>query len=121
MPAATTFEVTLLLSASAGLSSVAPTVSIATYYSAAQLVDYYTSAAFTPAALPVTPLETLSAFTIESPQVLARAPTAGYFGPLILHIKNTLASTVSSGYYLIVTLTSDFYPYGNTNNLPLRC
>ena len=53
--------------------------------------------------------------------MIDRSPEKGYFGPLLLYFKARQSSTASSGYYLKITLTSEFTPYGDTLGLPLSC
>lgn len=45
----------------------------------------------------------------------------GYFGDLIINFQPRLSSSITNGYYMIITLTSEFYPYSNALNLPLNC
>lgn len=119
----TTFTVSVQMRTTSSAGTISPTVSIVTYYSAANIVDQVLNAPFSAptATLTNTNLQTLTTFTVPNPQTIERRPTMGYFGHLLIKFRPVVSNSVSIGYFLKFTFTNDFYPYSNQLNLPLSC
>lgn len=115
-----TFSVTVMLMTT-DTTSFTPTVSIYTKIANGFTVDQIVSSPFTAGAIINTNLPIFSTFTVSNPYIYNTQITKGYFGNLIINFEPTLPITVANGYYMIITLTSDFYPYSNALNLPLNC
>ena len=101
--------------------SIAPTVSITTFYDDDHEVDTILNSPFTPASISNTNRVTFTSLTIEDPQIIERQISKGYFGHLLFTFKPRTSTAVSSGYYFKFIFTSEFYPFSNQLNLPLIC
>lgn len=121
VPATTSFTVSVQMRTTDTSSTLTPTVSIVTYYSTGNIVDRVLNAAFATPTLSNTNLQTLATFSVPNPQKIERSPTKGYFGHLLLKFRPIVSSSISIGYYLVLTFTNEFYPYSNQANLPLSC
>jgi hypothetical protein len=119
--AGNTFTLNVELTTPTTLSSFTPQVSIYTYASTGNLVDNIINSPFTSGAITNTNLKTMTSFSVFSPYTISNTIKNGYFGDLILNYDPLPTSVVSSGYYLTITLTSEFYPYSNQLGLPLSC
>lgn len=123
MPANTLFTLSFQLRTTSSVGTIAPTVSIVSYYSGTNKVDQVLSAPFSSpsSSLTNTNLQTLTNFNFADPQKIFRKPTQGYFGHLLLNYQPVVSNSRTLGYYLKLTFTNEFYPYGNILNLPLSC
>lgn len=121
VPTGTSFSVSLQMRTTSTSASIAPTVSIITYYSATNIVDRVLNAAFATPSISVTNLQTLSTFGVANPQKIERSPTKGYFGHLLLYFRPVVSNSNTIGYFLVLTFTNEFYPSTNQLGLPLSC
>jgi hypothetical protein len=103
-------------------STVTPTVTIKTYSSVGNIVDQAINVPFNTTTIANTNLATLTSFTITNPQISPKTKIMkGYFGNLLLNFQPSKVSTISGSSYIVITMTSDFYPYSNIINLPMIC
>ena len=114
-----TFSLTVELS-TAITTAILPTVSIYTYATTSVIVDQKINSPFTAGSISNTNLKTLSSFTVM-PYEYSSTIVQGYFGALIINYDPLAPTSVSLGYYLKISFTSDFYPYSNLAGLPLSC
>jgi hypothetical protein len=68
-------------------------------------VDEIVNEPFTSGAITNTNLVTLTSFSIKNPYSYNRKITQGYFGDLIISFQPILSSSITNGYYMIITLT----------------
>jgi len=116
-----TFTLTVNMITTTVASSFTPSVSIYTKVDAGNIVDQKVNMPFTSGAITNTNLDTFTSFTISNPYSYNQQITKGYFGDLIVNFQPRLTSSVTTGYYMIITLTPEFYPYSNALSLPLNC
>jgi hypothetical protein len=116
-----TFTLTTKMITTTSASTFTPTVTIYTKVSGGSIVDQRINYPLTLGPITNTNLVTLTSFSIKNPFSYNKKITKGYFGDLIINFQPRLTSSVTNGYYMAITLTSEFYPYSNVLNLPLNC
>jgi hypothetical protein len=102
----TTFTLGVKMITTTTSASFTPTVSIYTKVSSGNIVDQVVNRALNSGAITNTNLATLSGFTVNNPFSYSNKIKKGYFGDLILNFQPRLTSSVTNGYYMIITLTS---------------
>ena len=119
-----TFTLVVQMTTSSSAASLSPSVSIYTYnnVNGGSLVDQVLNAAFSPASITNTNLQTMASFDFSKSYEYLKPIKKGYFGDLILNYDPGLStSNALSIITMILTFTSEFYPYSNSLNLPLSC
>lgn len=119
--AGTTFDLYVQMESVDSTATVAPTVSITTFWDVDKKVDEILNSPFTPTTVTNTNLETFTTFDVQNPQVVERKPTKGYFGDLIVRFKPRTSEAATHGETLTLTFTDDFDTLGSATNLPIRC
>lgn len=110
------------MTTTSGAASITPTVSVITYVSGNSKVDQFLNAAFSPATVTNTNLQTLASLDFSKSYEFWKQIRKGYFGDLIVYYDSGLSqSSANSGNSLVLTFTSEFSPYSNALNLPLSC
>ena len=88
--AATAFQIDLELISTDTTATIAPKVSIYTYYETDVLVDQVEDAVFSGTTITNTNLKTLTNLNVNNPVPLPHKIKKGYFGDLLLNIKPRL-------------------------------
>ncbi len=108
------------MTTSSSAASISPTVNVISYVSGGSKVDQFLSAPFTPASVTNTNLQTMTTFDFSKAYEFLKPIRKGYFGDLIVLYDSGLSqSSANTGNSLVLTFTSEFYPYSNVLSLPL--
>ena len=119
-----TFTLVVQMTTSSSAGSLSPTVSIYTYnnVNGGSLVDQIINSGFSPATITNTNLQTMTTLDFSKSYEYLKVIKKGYFGDLILNYDPGLStSNALSIVTMVLTFTSEFYPYSNLLNLPLSC
>lgn len=119
-----TFTLVVQMTTSSSSGTLNPVVSIYTYnnVNGGSLVDQIISSPFTPASIVNTNLQTMNTFDFSKSYEFLKTISKGYFGDLILNYDPGLTTgNAYSVVTIVLTFTSELYPYSNALNLPLSC